>query len=44
MPGGRGWTTLDLQPGEYALICFVPDPADGVPHVAKGMLRTFVVN
>jgi hypothetical protein len=30
--------TLDLQPGSYVLACFVPSP-DGVPHLAKGMIK-----
>jgi uncharacterized cupredoxin-like copper-binding protein len=33
---------LDLEPGAYVLLCFVPD-ADGVPHAAQGMLRPFQV-
>ena len=27
-----------LQPGKYALVCFLPDRAGGPPHVAKGMI------
>ncbi|HEX6644236.1 MAG TPA: hypothetical protein VF037_06145, partial [Gemmatimonadales bacterium] len=27
---------LDLAPGEYLLICFVPDASDGRPHLAHG--------
>jgi hypothetical protein len=34
--------TVDLTPGSYAAVCFVPSP-DGVEHVAKGMSKTFVV-
>ena len=34
-------TTL-LEPGQYVLVCFIPSP-DGAPHIAKGMVRTFVV-
>ena len=30
-PGGTGWTTLDLQPGRYELICNLPG------HYAAGM-------
>jgi hypothetical protein len=30
--------TLDLAPGSYALACFIGSP-DGVPHLAKGMLK-----
>ena len=37
MPGEEGWATLDLTSGEYALICFVPSPAeDFTPHFAPG--------
>lgn len=28
----------DLQPGQYVFICFVP-AADGLPHLAKGMVK-----
>lgn len=42
-PGATAWTTLDLTPGEYALVCFVPDSASGKPHVALGMISTFTV-
>lgn len=45
MPGQRAWTTLDLTPGEYALICNIPSPAhQGRPHTALGMLRAFTVS
>ncbi len=33
---------LTLTPGNYALICLVPDTA-GVPHLAKGMVRPLTV-
>lgn len=33
---------LDLEPGDHALLCFVPD-ADGVPHLAHGMVHPFEV-
>ncbi len=33
---------LTLTPGNYALICFVPDTA-GVPHFAHGMVRPLTV-
>jgi uncharacterized cupredoxin-like copper-binding protein len=35
--------TLDVEPGEYALLCFVPDAKDGAPHVAHGMVRQITV-
>jgi hypothetical protein len=34
--------TLDLQTGSYVIACFVPSP-DGVPHLAKGMLKPIEV-
>jgi hypothetical protein len=31
---------MDLDPGNYALICLFPDPADnGAAHGGGGMLR-----
>lgn len=41
-PGKEVSITRELDPGTYILLCFVPSP-DGMPHVAKGMLRTFDV-
>lgn len=35
--------TADFEPGEYALLCFVPDAKDGKPHVAHGMVRQITV-
>ncbi|HEX5872403.1 MAG TPA: plastocyanin/azurin family copper-binding protein [Longimicrobium sp.] len=35
--------TVDVEPGEYALLCFVPDAKDGKPHVAHGMVRQITV-
>jgi uncharacterized cupredoxin-like copper-binding protein len=35
--------TVDFTPGAYALICFVPDAADGRPHFLHGMVTDFVV-
>ncbi|MGD8867037.1 MAG: hypothetical protein PVI01_05395 [Gemmatimonadales bacterium] len=32
---------VDFEPGEYALLCFVPDAGDGQPHVAHGMVKQF---
>ena len=41
-PGGMDSATVDLMPGNYAMICYVPIP-DGVPHFAKGMIAAFTV-
>ena len=40
--GGVSEATLDLQPGNYAMLCFIPSK-DGVPHVAKGMVKPLTV-
>jgi hypothetical protein len=41
--GSNGWTTIDLTPGTYALVCFVTDPQSGQPHIALGMHDSFTV-
>ncbi len=41
-PNDTSNTTITLTPGQYVLACFIPSP-DGVPHIAKGMVRTIVV-
>lgn len=42
-PGVANYVTIDLTPGRYALVCFLPDARDGKPHLAHGMLREVVV-
>jgi hypothetical protein len=42
-PGRTNWFTTTLEPGNYVLLCFVPDVADGAPHIAKGMVQPFTV-
>ena len=42
MPNDTSNTTTTLEPGQYVLVCYVPS-SDGVPHIAKGMVRPFVV-
>ncbi len=41
-PGERGRLDLDLPPGDYAWLCFLPGP-DGRPHLAAGMVHPFTV-
>lgn len=41
-PGGTAAATSTLEPGNYALVCFIPS-SDGVPHAMKGMTRSLVV-
>jgi uncharacterized cupredoxin-like copper-binding protein len=41
--GRSGFMTLDLQPGTYAAVCLIPDPASHVSHVHLGMIKRFTV-
>jgi len=42
-PGGTAEVTVDLQPGSYTLVCFIPGP-DGKPHMLSGMTRSLTVS
>jgi uncharacterized cupredoxin-like copper-binding protein len=42
--GGRGTFEVDLKPGDYGLICFVPDAKDGKPHLVHGMMKNLKVS
>jgi hypothetical protein len=42
--GGSGQFSAELTPGEYGLICFVPDAKDGKPHLVHGMESQFKVS
>lgn len=42
--GNEGWIEFDLAPGEYTVICFLPNLAgDFSPHAMHGMVRTLIV-
>jgi uncharacterized cupredoxin-like copper-binding protein len=41
--GGHAYSVMNLSPGDYALICFVPDEEDGKPHYAHGMAKQITV-
>lgn len=41
-PGSSEETSVPLVPGEYALICFIPN-AEGVPHAMLGMMKRVIV-
>jgi uncharacterized cupredoxin-like copper-binding protein len=41
--GMSGWLNLDLTPGTYVAICYIPDPPTGKPHFALGMAMPFTV-
>ena len=41
--GHDGFFTVNLTPGNYALLCFIPDAKDGKPHAAYGMTKEFTI-
>ena len=44
MPGKNTYFEVNLTPGAYGLICFVPDAKDGKPHAAHGMTQQFKIS
>lgn len=44
-PGESGAALTQLEPGEYAMVCFIPvgGGEDGPPHFTQGMLTDFTV-
>ena len=42
-PGSTHFFDVDLTPGEYVLLCFVPDSKDGKPHMMHGMLQKLTI-
>ena len=42
-PGQSSDATLTLEPGNYALVCFVPSPGETMPHMMKGMVSSLTV-
>ncbi len=41
--GATSYMHVDLAPGRYGLICFLPDRKDGKQHFEHGMTQEFVV-
>ena len=41
--GMSEYFSADFVPGNYVLICFVPDAKDGKPHFAHGMVQQITV-
>lgn len=44
MPGTKAWIEVNLEPGEYALLCFFPDGKDGKAHFLHGMAKRVTVS
>jgi hypothetical protein len=43
VPGGMSDATVTLEPGSYALVCYVPSPGEMAPHLMKGMIAPLTV-
>ncbi len=42
--GTPTFVNVDLTPGKYVMLCFIPDAKDGKRHLAHGMVKEFTVN
>jgi hypothetical protein len=42
-PAGRSMFSVDLSPGKYVLLCFVPDATDQKSHLSHGMIQEIEV-
>jgi len=42
-PGSTATMDVDLPAGDYAFVCFIPDPATGNPHLMLGMIAPLTV-
>jgi hypothetical protein len=44
MSGKNTYFEADLAPGDYGMICFIPDAKDGKPHFTHGMTQQFKIS
>ena len=44
MPGDHAYFSMNFAPGDYALICFLPDAKDGKEHATHGMVKQIHVS
>ncbi|MBI3611488.1 MAG: hypothetical protein HY204_12415 [Nitrospirae bacterium] len=42
IPGESSTAIINLEPGNYVMICFIPD-SKGVPHITSGMVKALKV-
>lgn len=43
VPGDSQYIVVNMEPGAYAIYCFLPDAASHAPHFALGMMQEFTV-
>ena len=41
--GSSAWLKMNLEPGNYVAVCFVPDTASGKAHAELGMVTPFSI-
>lgn len=44
LKGKNSFFEVDLAPGDYGMICFVPDAKDNKPHYSHGMTQQFKIS
>ena len=44
VPGGTVEATLNLEAGNYVILCLINSPGDSVPHFMKGMIQPLTVS
>ena len=42
-PDQTAWVSMDLVPGTYVILCFLPDTSSGLLHVQLGMICSITV-
>ncbi len=42
-PGMTAQAVINLEPGNYAILCLIPSPSDHVAHHTKGMVKALTV-
>ena len=42
-PGETAWVSMNLVPGAYVILCFLPDKSSGLFHVQQGMICSITV-
>lgn len=43
IPSTTSFVNVDLTPGNYVMVCFIPDAKDGKPHLEHGMVKEFAI-
>ncbi len=41
--GSVAYVPVEFTPGEYIMLCFIPDAKDGKPHLVHGMIKAFTI-